>query len=111
MTRLRAIALAGVLAAMPSAAHAEEKPTWLTIMMPTLCTGTEHLLSRIEKLGEEPVAAAVGSNGKSLLTVHAQPGGAEWSIVVTGPGSDMACIIMSGKDWMRSEFPPPGEGS
>lgn len=65
------------------------------------CADRDHVMAKLaEQFGEAPVANTV-SHSKRVLEVFASPNAETWSIVVTLPERNLACLAATGKGQVR----------
>ncbi|MDC0739506.1 hypothetical protein N6L24_14550 [Cognatishimia sp. SS12] len=65
------------------------------------CADRDHVTARLaDQFGEAPVANTVSRNNH-VLEVFASPNAETWSIVVTLPERNLACLAATGKGQVR----------
>jgi len=81
-------AIASALTLLAATAAAQAAP----------CADRNHVVKQLEgKFGESLIANAVSASDDAVLEVYAAPDAATWSIVVTIPDRNLACLAATGK--------------
>jgi hypothetical protein len=73
------------------------------------CDSRENLVEYLwNEHKERPVASAI-DNRNILLELFSTKEGTTWSILLTGAGSPITCIVAAGEFWMDKDFEVPIE--
>ena len=71
------------------------------------CSDRGEVIDRLGQMFNETLIANTISPSRNVLEVYASPNAATWSVIVTLPGRNLACLAASGKghDALRAYLP------